>query len=304
MIARYRPRSGSLLGLGFLALFLTGSNVAVAQPTLDSLWPNSTGNSWSYDMTWEGLDGPVSGTGSLFFTGSEIFPPGVEVQNLLGQASVSPTKSDAPHGLSALERHLWRFRPQLRPQFTERARKNGLPYWPMVLLTPMEGSTSEVGYRETADVIGGWRAPLADWSWWMVSGPVATGSTFRLQLVPDLADDVFLNGEIRGIDESVNTQVGTFNGAVVVDYLIELGEITFGDEDGNLIGTGVGEISGWVAFVPDLGPVAAAELTEIVSHDCPTCTPEQLRSFAADASLNNNPVSTTAESFGTLKARF
>ena len=82
-------------------------------------------------------------------------------------------------------------------------------------------------------VVQRFRDEIGDWSWWLVTDDLTPGSMFRLQLLPDLVSDVFLNGTLRGTSESVSTGAGSWTDAVVVDYVVELGTGSIVDEGGN-----------------------------------------------------------------------
>ncbi|MEO5616891.1 MAG: hypothetical protein ABIS67_03895, partial [Candidatus Eisenbacteria bacterium] len=95
-------------------------------------------------------------------------------------------------------------------------------------------------------------------SWqWLISN-LTVGSTFVLQLVPDLSSNVFLHGTVAAV-ESATVPAGTFPGCVRVDYLIDYGASNCTDSNGNVTGTSRGETRGYVHYAPDVGPVQSFE---------------------------------------------
>lgn len=310
---RYLTTVSLLLGLVVLG------QLPVSAQTLTELWPNQDGNSWTYDGLFgeieslpadpADLDFPLqSFVGRLIFDGTGTMSPGVEVQSLIGQIDGQLVKSTAaPEGLSPLLRQLWHARPDLRPALIERSEKRALPFWPGVLLGPFD-IPHGVGQRHTATRIGGWRDMISDWSWWYLTDELFAGATFTLQLVPDLASDVFLNGTVRGVSESISTGAGSWSNAVVVDYVVDLGDQTISNEGGEVLGTTHSEIRGWVAFVPGIGPVASSEDLRILNVDCPAGCPEESVEGEVishtEFSLHALPVATETPTWGSIKQRW
>jgi hypothetical protein len=300
-----------LIALNLLTAVMVSS--AAAQPALDQLWPHGDGLSWTYSGSTSDVNmPPTSFNGRLIFDGAATFSPGVTVQNLVGQLDGLPlaSLSRVPRGLSPLLVRLWMLRPELREKIAARQtnKAGSAILWPAILLAPAEIANT-VGHRETVDRIGVWRDPISDWSWWFLTAELTSGAGFTLQLVPDLASDVFLHGTVRGNTETVSTGAGTFSNAVVVDYRVEFGTLSVADENGTLIGTEVVETTGWVAFVPNVGPVASSEDTTVLSVDCPTgCPVEESRVGTVvahtDLTLSNTPVAVENDNWGALKGRW
>ena len=142
-------------------------------------------------------------------------------------STAGPTFSlpGVPDGLSALEQRLWLARPDLRHRISpDTARRAALPPSPSYLL-PLPPCGLGVGLRvDDAVAMGIWSDAADDWSWWWSNADVVPASSFRLQLRPDLTDDAFLNGTVRTIDGDVSTPAGSYTDAVIVDYVVELGE--------------------------------------------------------------------------------
>lgn len=109
----------------------------------------------------------------------------------------------------------------------------------------------------------------------------------------------------RGAAPLTMTPVGSFTNAVIVDYVVELGESVITDEIGGPLGTASFETVGWVAFVPGVGPVASEETFSPAAIDCPTCPPAIFETVTTTMELRaTTPVSTEQHSFGNLKVRY
>ncbi len=155
---------------------------------------------------------------------------------------------------------------------------------------------------------GGWNHP----TWTYLTSDLTPGATFVQQLIPEIVDDVFLYGAVGAVGVSVTTLAGTFDDAVRVDYLIDLGVNGSMDEWGNLIGESHGEIRGHVHYVPGVGPVEMLEESlPYVSIDCGTneCPPEWIQWLGQvvetqTLSLSDAPVPTEDVSWSEAKALF
>jgi hypothetical protein len=299
--------------MALIILTTAMASSALAQSALDQLWPRGDGLSWTYTGSTSDVNTPpTSFTGRLIFDGASTFSPGVAVQNLVGQLDGLPlaSLSRVPRGISPLLARLWMLRPELRDAIAARQtnKAGSAILWPAILLAPAELANG-VGHRQTVDRIGDWRDSISDWSWWFLTADLTPGAGFTLQLVPDLASDVFLHGTVRGNMETVSTGAGTFSNAVVVDYRVELGTVSIADDTGTPIGTEIVETTGWVAFVPNVGPVASSEDTTVLSVDCPNGCPveeSQVGTVVAhtDLTLSDVPVAVENDSWGALKGRW
>ena len=138
------------------------------------------------------------------------------------------------------------------------------------------------------------------------------GSTFTHQLIPELADDIFLHGTVVAIDATVVTEHATYSNAVKVEYVIDFGVSTRTDESGNVLATHHSERNGHVHFVPGVGPVELLEeSTPFVWADCGSedCPPEiddwigQVTETQT-LSLDQGPVSVEAASWGGVKSMY
>jgi hypothetical protein len=292
---------------GVVALFVLLAFVAPAdaQPGLSTLWPAEIGQEWEFDVRVEGpFDVIETGIVTQTVVGQSELSPGVTVWCFNIESSVSASALPGmPEGLSALEQRLWSVRPELREKLlVGRARRVAVQ--PSLLLRVPECS-NEAGLLVDDEVAMGLWGSNGDWAWWWITADVTPGSTFRLQLVPHLADDVFVNGNVRTIDGAVTTPAGSFTNVVIVDYVIELGESIISDAVGTVLGTAFFETVGWVAFVPGVGPVASEEAFSPAEIDCPECPLVVFETVTTTMDLQaTTVVPAERRSFGSLKAQF
>ncbi|MEO5617727.1 MAG: hypothetical protein ABIS67_08145, partial [Candidatus Eisenbacteria bacterium] len=217
---------------------------------MNQLWPNDDGRAWRYDQRHQrfGVDPLlVDNQVRLLFEGPTVAPDGINAQYLrheLLSGSVAPALL-AGDIADPFLRNLWSARPDLRVKI--RASLDGTPcpaFAPAgayaVLLN------GEFAFLKTATEVAAWRCNLANTrSWrWLISN-LTIGSTFALQLIPDLSSDVFLHGTVAAV-ESATGPAGTFPGCVRVDYLIDYGASNCTDSNGNVTGTSRGETRGYV----------------------------------------------------------
>jgi hypothetical protein len=254
-------RIAAVIGFTLFAL----PTAALAQD-MGAYWPNDDGRAWTYQDRVEQFF-PVPGVSDqvarLVFDGTTVAPNGIAAQVLREQllsGSISTSATDAPGVTSPLMRNLWRARPDLRDAIARLASVStaGSP-------CPTDGGGTSLllggglTYRKTSDEIAAWRCNRADTrAWlWLVSN-LAPGNTFTLQLVPDLASDVYLHGTMAAI-EDVTVPAGTFNQCLRVDYVIDYGTSECTDEIGNPHGTSRSETRGFVHYAPGVGPVQSSE---------------------------------------------
>jgi hypothetical protein len=311
--------------VGFVAFGFALSGVAAAQPTLDSLWPNEDGKRWTYEGTYEELTPPaefVALSATLTFNGTVPLLGGGTGQNLEEFTSVLPTSFAAsdmlpgdasrfplgnpPRSLPAFWRYLWMGRPDLREAIEDyfesrpdlRVKRD--VFWPSLLLSGGQ-------FVKTSTRIGTWSEVEPDFGWWSLTDDLTNGATWSKQLVPSLADDVWLYGTVASVSATVETAAGTFTNAVQMDYLVDQGEQLLTNEQGEVIGTGRSEVSGTVYFVPDVGPVQSFEQFELTEWTCddPECPPFEVGVLStATLDLIQQPVATEQQSWGHVKALF
>lgn len=292
---------------------LTGLVLLLSTPAwaqtipLESLWPNQDGLRWTYDGQYEeSIQGSVSSddfTASLTFDGTNSVG-GRTVQNLVGRidGALALGVAGRPAGLDPLSARLWLARPDLRRALVERAART-LNFWPFLLLAPAQDNT---GFLQTPTSIGDWRDEIAGQSWLYLVEPKTVGPNFTLQLVPDLADDVFLHGTVTSADESVaGGDLALYPHSWIVEYMVDLGESTHTDELGAPLGTFRMHTTGFVAFSAGIGPFYMEERTKIVEIDCASC-PFELDDVVSQGSLalKSLPVATESSTWSQLKAHY
>lgn len=99
-------------------------------------------------------------------------------------------------------------------------------------------------------------------AWIFLTPDLRPGSEFSLQLVPDLAADVFLHARVLGW-KSVETEAGTFHRALDVAYLVDFGVSQITDVDGNTLGYNRSALFGTVDYAVGVGPVRSYERLQI-----------------------------------------
>ena len=300
-----------------LATFLLAAPALAQPPTMAELWPNDDGRSFSYNQHYESFDSnaeTIDNQIRLFFDGTTVAPDGIQTQYLRQQlvsGAVSQVTLDgAPRTTmfaavanNPFVRHLWVARPDLRAKILTAVAdapcpENAPPGANSVLLN------GEFAWLETADEIAAWRCNLANTrSWrWLVSN-LTIGNTFTLQLIPDLASNVFLHGTVAAI-EPATVPAGTYSGCVRVDYVIDYGTTDCIDDNGMPHGTSRSETRGYIRYAPTVGPVQSfEEFIPVVekSGDCPDPWPVGEVIARATLVLNSQPVPTRQTSWGRVK---
>lgn len=211
-----------------------------------------------------------------------------------------------PAFLDPLLRNIWRARPDLRQAIEQRyAKSAGTEVRYPMLLHPgyfMKSSTS----------IQTWQPDWDHPTWTYLRDELYVGATFTHQLVPELADDVFLHGTVEALDATVMTPAGNFDDAVRLRYVIDYGWSEVVEEQGNPIGRFRGETRGHVHYVPDVGPVDLLEdFLPFVEVDCdPNQCPHEWTDLlgvsiaTAQMSLTRLPVGVEAATWTAVKRLF
>jgi hypothetical protein len=100
-------------------------------------------------------------------------------------------------------------------------------------------------------------------AWIFLTPDLRPGSELSLQLVPDLANDVFLHVRVLGW-RSVETEAATFHRALDVGYLVDFGISQITDVDGNTLGYTRASLFGTIDYAVGVGPVRSYERLQIV----------------------------------------
>ncbi|MBK9778330.1 MAG: hypothetical protein IPP62_18540 [bacterium] len=198
------------------------ATAASAQPTLDSLWPNSDGLRFTYDYTYQEflLNESTSGSAWLQFDGYAITPGG-QAQIIEGGQPPLPGKAKAPY--PGILGQVWRARPDLRMKIAALygdAAKDESGFWCSSFL-------SSGLFLKSADGIRMWNEYWNDTAWVYLDGDILPGASFTVQLLPELAPDFYLHGTVEDVAATIMTGAGTFANAVKVAY--RLGIRSWGD---------------------------------------------------------------------------
>jgi hypothetical protein len=307
-----------LARIAALATLVVFAAPAIAQPpTMDELWPNEDGRSMTYDQHYEDF-GPNAETVDnqirLFFDGTTMAPTGIQTQYLHHQllsgaapqltlAGVAGEATIVAAANDPFLRTLWAARPDLRMKIATALAdapcpQNAPPGSYALLLG------GEFAWLKTAGEIVAWRCNLANTrAWrWLVSD-LTIGNTFTLQLIPDLASNVFLHGTIAAIEPAA-VPAGTYTGCVRVDYVIDYGTNQCTDQNGNPQGTSRSETRGYVRYAPTVGPVQSfEEFIPVVESDGNCPDPWAVGEVLSRTTLvlSAQPVPTRLTSWGRVK---
>jgi hypothetical protein len=233
------------------AWMMRGATAGAQAPGLEALWPHRAGNTWTHDrVVIDWAPGKSSQAATVRFTFGDPQPLGgtVVVQPLT--VDVSGTTNAMP----ALYRQLAMARPQLAARVAAAARNRA---------GTGAGTSELVIYdaglvRVAADEIAAYVDPPLHRSWLYLEADLTPGHTFRLQLLPDVADSLFLNGTVLGAAD-VSTPAGSFAGALCVRYDVDYGWNDLTDSLGQIIGQARSLTRGEIFYAPGIGPVLARE---------------------------------------------
>jgi hypothetical protein len=263
--------------------------------TMDSAWPNADGLEWNYDFTTKGwsdstpdslyatpeevpplpplqdlaaqLATPIPGSPAavetagyvLRFDGTATTASGITGQNLVSEIVVSADAAASVSHSTVFVHRLAAARPDLRARIaatypTQWNQTAGpLNYEPLFL--------SGAVYEKTAAHIGAYGDldSLLAWKW--LEPDVSTGREFVHQLVPSLADDVFLHARVLG-PRTVTVPSGTYQQVLDVLYAVDYGVSQVVDETQQNLGYTRSYSYGSIAYAADVGPVESVERHE------------------------------------------
>lgn len=253
--------------------------------------------------------GPDTTTTSvgLRFNGTTTALGKPDLQNLVEEAPV-PVASDggapALGSSGAFLRTLWIARPDLRPALPAvyapdaGAAAAPLEAWEAILL---HGGAFEL----TTDEITTWRTSLAMGKSWLflVSSLTQVGDSFQLQLIPDIAPDVYLTGTYAGF-KNVTVPAGTFQ-CLRMDYLVDYGtSVCTSPDSPDSLGSFRAETVGSVFYASGVGPVRSEE--EFTFHEvvgsCGVISDEVAQRIVLE--LTSSTVPTRPTTWGQMKSRY
>jgi hypothetical protein len=264
------------------------------EPTLENLWPNADSTAWTYllaEYLWEDSvrTGPyeneedvppppsldeivvrlntdvipntaeeVRAIYRLRFEGEITTESGAQAQllreTIYGEDSTYPVLKADELPWTFLQR-LAQVRPDLRGEIRARGvpldvEDSDLEYPPLYL--------HGYAFTKTMDYIGGYGDVDTDLSWKFLESDISPGHEFVFQLVPGLADDVFLHSRILG-QVDFRTEAGTFENCVECLYMIDYGISEATDEQGNPLGYFTYHDYGTIVYAPTVGPIYSYE---------------------------------------------
>ena len=260
------------------------------------IWPHQDGQGWTYHLTGRTWDQPPpvpyptrgevpafsiddairllateptganpetsSGFYHLQFSGSVTTLSGVTRQNLLS-SSITASSATA-HAVPQFLDLLCRARPDVAKKVGRSAPSMPTPAIVTQAAASVFFPTLIHGYAW--EQIDQWIGTYGDLNqqiaWIFLTPDLRPGSEFSLQLVPDLADDVFLHARVLGW-KSVETEAGTFHRALEVAYLVDFGVTEITDFNGYRLGYVRDNLFGTVDYVVGVGPVRSYERLQI-----------------------------------------
>lgn len=258
-----------------------------AKPSaMSRLWPNEDGRTFDYAVTDRALTGgapklfptPAAvpevtmsqvaallgvppaiepGTGSdyafrLRFEGDMTTQSGVRTQNLV--ESLPLVMAPLRGGEAEFLARLARARPDLRARIARYA-----PLATTLAVPAYPNFIHGYGFLKGPQWIGSYGDVDTVLAWKFLESNVSVGHTFQQQLVPSLADDVFLKARVaRTLSYAVPGR-GTVRNCLEVHYLIDYGIMEWADQSGTITGYTRWIDYGRVIYAPDVGPVLDEE---------------------------------------------
>lgn len=259
--------------------------------TLTNIWPHEDGTTWSFEMDYKvfptdertepdalpsmeslhalllaGHEGePTHAESALYelgLSGMMTTESGVVAQRLVTRLEplvpVAGSRSvmAAPAHQERLLRMVAVARPDLRHAVEARlgaapAPMKTLGVEPPFLLGGEAFSREKSGYYGYGDLD-------RNHSWVYMEGPLRAGRTFNLQLVPALADDIWLHGRIWSVKDAVLDGV-RYENLVECMYVLDMGVQAATNEDGSIQLSARSFMYGIIWYCPGVGPVGAKE---------------------------------------------
>ncbi len=212
---------------------------ALAQPTLDSLWPNANGLRWDYELTindWL--------HGSVFTTNTARMTLVDSVHTMSGTAQLLHAWHDLP--------------PQWRTLVPGPSPRNPRPHFPGVAVDTGWWPTLLSGghFMKTESCIQV-SQPAWDWSITLLTSDLSVGASFTHEAWPgdSSSGPVYVHATVEAVDAIVATPARTFTNAVRIRYVVDWGASDCVPADLACIVSLRHETRGHVHYVPDVGPV-------------------------------------------------
>ena len=263
------------------------------QPSIENIWPNEDQTAWAFDYTWDenpywsivtypdSIDVPplpdwrkissllttpllgdsiitAHGTYRMAFNGMATAGGGVTAQNL--EESFEFTRSGAApvampvSGEAEFLRRLQIARPdlanklpgtELAPEAAQLVARNPI----LIHGGVWEKTSSWIGTYGDIDALLAWK---------FLTDNLRPGSEFTFQLLPSMADNIYLHCRIDR-QLTVKTAVGDLKKAIDCLYLVDLGNSQVFNPTGGSQGYARGIIYGRVIYAPSVGPVYCHE---------------------------------------------
>jgi len=216
---------------------------------------NPVEESGGYRLKFNGMKTTLSGVTGQNLEAT-VFDLGGESARSVASAAGAATAAGAPGFIRALVRARPDLGAKILQHWPEAARIQAAPsgittvYMPLFLFG--------YAFEKTREYIGSYGDLNTDLSWKYLESDLRPGSEFSMQLIPDLADDVFLHVRVLSVGTAV-TALGSFPRAIVVLYRVDYGVNEEADELGNAIGFSGGFGYGTITYAPRVGPVASYE---------------------------------------------
>ena len=250
--------------------------------TIDELWPNEDGRWWEYDLHVAesetdlgdlkdpdiplpsvqqmsqlvadlAHDGQPTSEDYLLrtsFSGMLTTSSGATGQALVEELEDVESNKASICSANPIQDLIWSMRPDLRERLPEPAKVGSGDNNPYGL----------TGYcwTKTETYIGGYGDLNADLSWLYLKAPLRTGSTFTMQLVPDIADNIWLHGLIERQLAWTQGET-TYPRVVEIFLLIDLGVQVMTDDQGNATEMERSWACSRTVYAPGVGPVYTRE---------------------------------------------
>ena len=247
-------------------------------PTLDNLWPSEDGRSWTYELhqrVWE-IDGAELPDDFTLDSVAPMLALAVPETTMVAEGMWRLAFDDSITTLSGVrkqflretlyERTSLRFLrrvPVARPAERLRALVDG----PLARI-PARGVDAPLllaGYawEKTDTHIGTYGDVNQELAWKYLEADLSDGHEFEFGLLGEpFSADFGLSVRVIG-ERDLQTPFGDYARAVETEVLVDLGEQTQVDEQGEVIGTFRSAMVGRLVYAPTIGPVALVQRSNV-----------------------------------------